>query len=302
MNLKRIAALAVAFVTAAGTLMQPVTAVAAKKTYVALGADLDADQRATVLKLLSVSEADLAGDTVVTVTNDEEHQYLDAYLDSSVIGTNALSSCKVVVEPSGHGISVETHNISYCTPSMYENALATAGMKNASVTVAAPMPISGTAALVGAMKAYSKIYGDVIKPQYIDGATDELVTTGQLAEAIGDPQKAAELIAAVKEIIVVQNITNEGDIYVTINNVSEQMGIQLTEEQTQQIIDLMKKLAELDIDAATLTEQAKGIYEDLKSSGLDLSQYGITDEEVNGSWAFLRNLIERILRIFRGEG
>jgi uncharacterized protein YpuA (DUF1002 family) len=152
------------------------------------------------------------------------------------------------------------------------------------------------------MKAYSKIYGKVIDPQYIDGATDELVTTGSIAEALGDPEKAAQLIAAVKEIIVVQNITNEGDIYVTINNVSEQMGIELTEEQKQQIISLMQKIAALDIDAATLTEQAKGIYEDLKSSGLDLSQYGITDEDVNGFWALLKSLLERILSIFRGEG
>ena len=104
MNLKRIAALSVAFVTAAGALMQPVSTIAATKPYVALGADLDAGQRATVLQLLGVTEADLAGDTVVTVTNAEEHEYLDAYVASSVIGTNALSSCKVVVEPSGHGI------------------------------------------------------------------------------------------------------------------------------------------------------------------------------------------------------
>ena len=130
------------------------------------------------------------------------------------------------------------------------------------------------------MKAYSKIYGKVIDPQYIDGATDELVTTGSIAEALGDPEKAAQLIAAVKEII----------------------GIELTEEQKQQIISLMQKIAALDIDAATLTEQAKGIYEDLKSSGLDLSQYGITDEEVNGFWALLKSLLERILSIFRGEG
>ena len=67
-------------------------------------------------------------------------------------------------------------------------------------------------------------------------------------------------------------------------------------------VEHMKKIAALDIDAATLTEQAKGIYEDLKSSGLDLSQYGITDEDVNGFWALLKSLLERILSIFRGEG
>ena len=295
---KRMAAVAAALVTAV-TLAQPTAAFAATKPYVALGADLNPEQRATVLNLLGVTEAELAGDTVVTVTNAEEHEYLDEYVSSSLIGTRALSSCKVVVEPKGHGISVETHNISYCTPSMYENALATAGMKNASVTVAGPTSISGTAALVGAMKAYSKIYGTVIDPQYLDGATDELVTTGDLAETLGDPEKAAELIAAIKQIIAEQDIKSEQDIYVIIDNISVEMGITLTEEQKQQIVDLMKKLAALDLDADALTEQAQQIYENLKSQGLDLSQYGITEEQVNGIWDLLLQLLQKILSIFR---
>ena len=294
---KRMAAVAAALVTAV-TLAQPAAAFAATKPYVALGADLNPEQRATVLNLLGVTEAELAGDTVVTVTNAEEHEYLDEYVSSSLIGTKSLSSCKVVVEPKGHGISVETHNISYCTPSMYENALATAGMKNASVTVAGPTSISGTAALVGAMKAYSKIYGTVIDPQYLDGATDELVTTGDLAETLGDSEKAAELIAAIKQIIAEQDIKSEQDIYVIIDNISVEMGITLTEEQKQQIVDLMKKLAALDLDADALTEQAQQIYENLKSQGLDLSQYGITKEQVNGIWDLLRAFFEKLLSLF----
>lgn len=294
---KRMAAVAAALVTAV-TLAQPAAAFAATKPYVALGADLNPEQRATVLNLLGVTEAELAEDTVVTVTNAEEHEYLDEYVSSSLIGTKSLSSCKVVVEPKGHGISVETHNISYCTPSMYENALATAGMKNASVTVAGPTSISGTAALVGAMKAYSKIYGTVIDPQYLDGATDELVTTGDLAETLGDSEKAAELIAAIKQIIAEQDIKSEQDIYVIIDNISVEMGITLTEEQKQQIVDLMKKLAALDLDADALTEQAQQIYENLKSQGLDLSQYGITKEQVNGIWDLLRAFFEKLLSLF----
>ena len=294
---KRMAAVAAALVTAV-TLAQPTAAFAATKPYVALGADLNPEQRATVLNLLGVTEAELAEDTVVTVTNAEEHEYLDEYVSSSLIGTKSLSSCKVVVEPKGHGISVETHNISYCTPSMYENALATAGMKNASVTVAGPTSISGTAALVGAMKAYSKIYGTVIDPQYLDGATDELVTTGDLAETLGDSEKAAELIAAIKQIIAEQDIKSEQDIYVIIDNISVEMGITLTEEQKQQIVDLMKKLAALDLDADALTEQAQQIYENLKSQGLDLSQYGITKEQVNGIWDLLRAFFEKLLSLF----
>ena len=65
-------------------------------TYVSLGADLSSGERATVLSLLGLTEDDLKSCTVIKVTNQEEHQYLDSYLSSSVIGTRAISSVKVV--------------------------------------------------------------------------------------------------------------------------------------------------------------------------------------------------------------
>ena len=63
--------------------------------YVSLGADLNQEERATVLNLLGISESDLENYTVTTVTNAEEHEYLDSYLSSSIIGSRALSSVLV---------------------------------------------------------------------------------------------------------------------------------------------------------------------------------------------------------------
>ena len=66
------------------TLMFGLTVLAADKdTVVALGADLTSSQKSTVLSLMGLSEADLNDCTVVTVTNAEEHQYLDGYPTSS---------------------------------------------------------------------------------------------------------------------------------------------------------------------------------------------------------------------------
>ena len=294
---KKIAGIPAALITAA-MLVQPAAVMAANtKPYVALGADLDSAQRAEVLSLLGLTEADLQNNTVVTVTNAEEHQYLDGYVASSVIGSRALSSCKVV-ESSKSGITVETHNITYVTPGMYQNALATAGMKNAEVIVAGPSQISGTAALVGAMKAYEQMYGKPVDQQRVDGATNELVTTGEIADAIGDPRKAAELIAAVKQIVVQNDMTSETDIRNAIIDVSNQLQISLTEEEVNDIIALMKKLASLDIDVDALVEQARSMYEELKNSGIDLSEYGITDEDVNGFLAFFKGLWQTIKSIF----
>ncbi len=66
------------------------------KPYIALGADLNQQERATVLELLDVTEDELKDYTVATVTNGMEHEYLDAYLSASVIGSRALSSVKVI--------------------------------------------------------------------------------------------------------------------------------------------------------------------------------------------------------------
>lgn len=289
-----------ALIAAASALACPAYVYADSTPYVALGADLTDEQRSIVLSLMGVTEEELKSDTVITVTNAEEHQYLDSYLDASVIGTRALSSCKVTAEPAGHGITVEAHNISYLTPSMYVNALATAGMKDASVVVAGPTQISGTAALVGAMKAYAAMTGTTISEKALDGANDELVATGELAQTIGDAEKASELIAAVKEAVISNKLKTEEDIKNAILDIAQELGISLTEAMVQQLVALMQKLAQLDIDPDTIVEQAKGIFEKLKNNGLDMEKYGVTKADEEGFWSVLAGMLRDLIAWFKG--
>ena len=65
------------------------------KPYLALGANLNAQQRDTVLGLMGIDPARLDDYEVVSVTNEEEHQYLDGYLDASVIGTREIGRAHV---------------------------------------------------------------------------------------------------------------------------------------------------------------------------------------------------------------
>ena len=301
MYMKRIMSVFLAaLIAAASALACPAYVYADSTPYVALGADLTDEQRSIVLSLMGVTEEELKSDTVITVTNAEEHQYLDSYLDASVIGTRALSSCKVTAEPAGHGITVEAHNISYLTPSMYVNALATAGMKDASVVVAGPTQISGTAALVGAMKAYAAMTGTTISEKARDGANDELVATGELAQTIGDAEKASELIAAVKEAVISNKLKTEEDIRNAILDIARELGISLTETMIEQLIALMQKLAQLDIDPDTIVEQAKGIFEKLKNNGLDMEKYGVTKADEEGFWSVLAGMLRDLIAWFKG--
>lgn len=269
------------------------------KPYIALGADLDSAERAEVLNLLGVTEDELVNYTVATVTNEMEHEYLDAYLSAEVIGTRALSSVKVIGKEEGNGVKVTTKNISYCTTGMYQNALVTAGMEDAEVTVAGPFSISGTAALVGAMEAYENMTGEIIEPENVEAATNELVVTSELGEVLGDQEKAEELIGAVKDIIVADEIVDPVEIEETVRDTAEKLEISLSDEDIQQIVELMQKIADLDLDIDALKEQAKELYDKLASLDVDLN---ISESDVEGFFAKigLTNLWEQIKGFFTG--
>ena len=108
------------------------------KPYLALGADLSDDQKNTVLSLMGIDPANLANYNVTYVTNAQEHQYLDSYVDSSKIGSKSWSSVVIVKRKKGNGLNISTNNITYCTVGMYKNALTTAGMCSASASMRTP--------------------------------------------------------------------------------------------------------------------------------------------------------------------
>lgn len=256
----------------AGTLLCPNIVLAdgvEEKPYLSLGADLNKTEKATVLNLLGVDEEDLDEYTVVTVTNQDEHKYLDNYLSASVIGSRALSSVLVKKTDKGEGIDVSTKNITYCTEGMYENALTTAGIEDADVVVAGPFNITGTAALVGAMKAYEDMTGETLSQESKDAATNELVVTSELAEELDDSEKAEQFLALIKEEILSADIKDEEDINEVIGNCEEKMQIELTDEQRQQIADLMEKINGLDLDLDDLKQQASDIYEELSKLNIN---------------------------------
>lgn len=267
-----------------------IQAQAAGTGVLALGADLSADQRATVLSEMGITEAEAASYETVTITNDMEHQYLDASLGASVVGTHSLSSVLLIPQESGAGLNVETHNINYCTISMYRNALLTAGVEDAKVIVAAPSPMSGTAALVGAVKAYETYSGTTVSDSVLETAADELVLTGQLSEDL-DSEKISDLIAYLKQQIAENHLDDPDKLADLVRQAAEEMGITLTDEQVSQIVDLLLKLSKLDIDPDKLAKQAKELYNKLESLGITV------DKEKVGN--FITNFVSSIWELIQ---
>ena len=267
--------------------------------YLAFGADLKKNERATVLSELGITEADIADYKTIQITNQEEHDYLGSYIDASVIGTRALSSVMVVKTEKDTGIHVETKNIGYCTPGMYCNALVTAGLTDANVTVVGPFNISGTSALVGAMKAYATMTGEKITEDIMDTATDELVTTAELGESMGDKERAAELIAAVKQKVFSEELTTGTDIRDAVEASARALNLNISDEDVENIVDMMEKVSKIDIDVDAITEQAKGIYDKLKDAGVDFSKVD-TSGLFDKIGSFFAGIFEAIADFFTG--
>ena len=239
------------------------------KPYLALGANLTEEQKNTVLGLMGIDPANLDSYDVVYVTNEEEHSYLDQYIDSSAIGTRSLSSVVIVKREAGNGLNISTSNINYCTVGMYKNALTTAGITDADIIVAGPTSISGTAALVGIFKAYKEVTGEDIDDDVVDAALNELVITGKLEDSIDGltDEQVEEFIAYVKSVIAEKGLDDEESINEALDEACEKYGVTLTDEERQQIIDLLLKISSLDIDLSALVDYASSLYDSFKGSG-----------------------------------
>lgn len=242
---------------------------------VAMGADLTSDQRSQVLKIFGFDNAEDVD--IIQVTNQEEKEYLGEYIDSSMIGTRAISSVYLEKLKKGKGISVELYNITWVTEEMYKNAAITAGVEDARIVVASPFDVSGTSALTGIMKSFEDITGQVIDPERKDLANQELAIMGDLKDSIG-AKKTIELIVKVKQEVLKNDLTLDGDIKESVEKIIKDLNIEINKEDIQKIIDFLTKLSKTDIDK-------EGILEDIKQIKIDTG--------------VIRSILESILNFFR---
>ena len=264
-------------------------AVTGTSKYIAFGADLNAKEKAAVLDGFGITESDLSDYKTIEITNKDEHDYLGDYMSDSVIGTRALSSVMVVKADENSGVNVSTKHITYCTSGMYCNALVTAGLSDAKVTVVGPFDISGTSALVGAMKAYSVMTGEEISEKTMDTATDELVTTAEVAKNVGDKQKVTELVAAAKKAVFEDQLSSETDIRDAIEQAANELSIDLSDDDVEKLTNMMMKVS----------NQASDIYNKLKEKGIDLANVDTKglSEKIGD---FFGNIFTAIANFFSG--
>lgn len=210
-----------------------------------IGANLDENQIASVYQLFNVKRGDVKE---MTVTNAEEREYLEGYVDESLIGTRSISCVYVELLAEGAGMDVTTSNITWCTPEMYISALATAGITDAKIIVAAPFEVSGTAALTGVYKAYEDLTGKKLDDLAKAVSTQELTITGELANEIGE-MDSTSIVNDLKMMLDETAQMTDEEIREQIIQIAATYNVNLTENQINQLISLCRSLEGLDADA-----------------------------------------------------
>ena len=210
-----------------------------------IGADLTDDQIAAVYNAFGIKRGDAIE---LRVTNGEERQWLQGYVDESLIGTRSISCVYVELLPEGSGMDVTTSNITWCTGEMYISALATAGITDARIIVAAPFEVSGTAALTGVYKAYEDMTGKKLDDLAKLVSTQELTITGELANEIGG-MDSTSIVNDLKLMLDETQKMSDDEIRAEIVEIAGRYNVSLTNTQIQQLIDLCRSLEGLDADS-----------------------------------------------------
>ena len=224
-----------------------------------LGADLNEQQIAAVYGQFGIPRGTVME---LTLTNAEERHYLEGFVADSVIGTRSISCVYVELLPSGSGISASTGNITWCTGDMYASALATAGVTDARIIVAAPFEVSGTAALAGVYKAYEEMTGVRLDDAAKRVSTQELTVTGGLAQDIGS-EDSSSIVGELKLMLDETKNMSDEELGALILRIAARYNVRLTDTQVGQLISLCRSMEKLNPDQLKQRESVRSFMETL---------------------------------------
>ena len=259
-----------------------------------IGADLDESQIDDVYGMFGLSRGQAIE---LKMTNAEERTYLEGYVDDSLIGTRSISCVYVELLPAGSGMSVTTSNINWCTGEMYISALATAGITDASIIVAAPFEVSGTAALSGVYKAYEDMTGQKLDDLAKLVSTQELTVTGELAAEIG-AMDSTSIVNELKLMLDVTQTMTDDEIRTEIREIASRYNVNLTNTQVEQLLSLCRSLEGLDAESLKArVEEVQGTLQKVSNAKTKVVGFvqGVKKvvESVSGFFEKIQDIIAR---------
>ena len=237
---------------------------------VTLGADLSDEQKTAILKYFGVYGQNLE---TLYITNQDERNHLASYVPIEQIGTRTFS-CALVNPTTSGGIRVKTANLNWVTSNMIATTLSTSGVVNCEVLAASPFEVSGTGALTGIIMAYETASGTTLNEVKKEIATQELVTTGTIANQVGQAQ-ATDIVNEIKIQVIENQVSEPEQVVEVVNNVlDEKLDVEasLSDEDRALLMDLAERIAEQDYDYEEMRETLERVENNMNELNSTVTQ------------------------------
>lgn len=280
--------------------MSPIVALADSETVVTIGADLTDAQKETMFKYFGVDKNKVS---VIEVTNKEEREYLEGVATEAQIGRRTLSCAYIQQAEEGNGINVKIANLNMVTSSMIATTLSTAGIYDCNVVAACPIEVSGTGALTGIMKAFETVTGEKLDEGKKELATEELITTADLAKELGSDDKSTGIITKAKEEVIKAGTDDEDEIKDIIKDTAKTYNVTLTDKQLKMILDVLTKVAKQKYDYSKL----KSTLQDISSKAaqdlnINVDFKNVDKEDVKGFFGAVNGFFKSVGNFFKSIG
>ena len=195
------------------------------------------------------------------------------------------------------GVQVSSKNVSLVTNEMFANALITSGILNCEVNVSAPFMVTGESALAGILAGAEEIMGESLSEENKVIAKEEIDTTLEVADEILNDESnnidsksdsstvASGIMNDIKEQVI-KDSPNSVQIGQIITNVTNNYGVELSDETKARVASLMENVNDLDIDYSEIKDTMKNIGNSIADSlieaGVHLKESGLL--ESIGNW------------------
>ena len=252
------------------------------KPVLMLGADLSDAEKAKVLELFALGSTDDV--QTIEIYHEDEVNILNGVVDVSRLGDKAVSSVYIKPLTKGSGISVGTVNIDYVTNETIYNILVTAGAKDVEVKIVAPYKVSGTAAMAGVLRAYSTMTNTKMEDEVIGLAMQQSALVDALGQKYG-AEAIEKVFSSIREKAIESSNTNVNSLKEIIRTLGLINKVEFTEDELNQLADIIAKLTQLSIDRARNNNgESKYITEKDFKSEVDYIS-GVTETKVL-NWLF----------------
>jgi uncharacterized protein YpuA (DUF1002 family) len=234
----------------------------------------------------SKTDKNITNATTKVITASEVN-LISQNISGTTYKPSEIVSCAMVDLSYTPGIKVVVDNskIYMVTPKMYENALKSTGINNGYVVVTSPVSATGESALAGVLKSYENAVGTPIPDDAKKAATQQIYTQSNIANQTNQSADTiAILFEKVQNEVQNKNLTDVTQIQTIVINVANNMNINLTEQQAQQIATSLAN-----------AQQAQGSLTDFKNSLQNATQTASQSTGIiNQIWTYLQSLFTYI--------